>query len=182
MGFRVDGGSGSMRRTGGFAMSAAVPLCPDFSADDLRRLARAGRDAGQSRRRLALAVIHDGGRRTEAARVGAVGCGRCATGCRPSTPRDRRGWSTARRRASRPSSATRSAKRSPLRWSKAPTRSGTAWCAGGARTWRRKDLAAWLHTRFRVSLGETTVGREQRRLGSAKMSARPRHHAQARRR
>ena len=54
-------------------MSAAVLLRPDFNADELRQLARASRDAGQSRRLLALAVIHDGGRRSEAARVGAVG-------------------------------------------------------------------------------------------------------------
>ena len=54
-------------------MSAAVLLRPDFNADELRQLARVSRDAGQSRRLLALAVIYDGGRRSEAARVGAVG-------------------------------------------------------------------------------------------------------------
>lgn len=43
-----------MGRTGGFAMSAAVPLREDFSTDDLRRLAKVSRDAGQSRRLLAL--------------------------------------------------------------------------------------------------------------------------------
>ena len=46
--------------------------CPDFSADDRRRLARASRDAGQSRRLPAPAVIRDGGRGTEVARVGAL--------------------------------------------------------------------------------------------------------------
>jgi hypothetical protein len=54
-------------------MSAAVPLRKDFDADDLRRLARASRDAGQSRRLLALAAIYDGGSRTDAAWIGAVG-------------------------------------------------------------------------------------------------------------
>lgn len=48
----------------------------------------------------------------------------------------------------------------------------------GVVRWRRKDLAAWLYARFRVSLDETTVGRELTRLGSAKISAWPRHHAQ----
>lgn len=42
-------------------MSVAVPLREDFDADDLRRLARTSRDAGQSRRLLALAVIYEGG-------------------------------------------------------------------------------------------------------------------------
>ena len=54
-------------------MSAAVPLRPDFSADTLRRLARTSRDAGQSRRLLVLTVIYDGGHRSDASRVGAVG-------------------------------------------------------------------------------------------------------------
>ena len=54
-------------------MSAAVPLREDFSADDLRRLAKASRDAGQSRRLLALTMIYGGGHRMEATRVGAVG-------------------------------------------------------------------------------------------------------------
>ena len=53
-------------------MSAAVALRQDFTADDLRRLAMAGRDAGQGRRLLALAEIYDGGSRTDAARIGAV--------------------------------------------------------------------------------------------------------------
>ena len=48
----------------------------------------------------------------------------------------------------------------------------------GVVCWRRKDLAAWLHARFRVRLDETTVGRELKKFGFAKMSARPRHYAQ----
>ncbi len=54
-------------------MGAAIELRGDFSGDDLRRLARGSRDAKQVRRLLALAVILDGGTRTEAARLGGVG-------------------------------------------------------------------------------------------------------------
>ncbi|PDT43893.1 hypothetical protein CO661_32510 [Sinorhizobium fredii] len=36
----------------------------------------------------------------------------------------------------------------------------------------------WLFQEFRVSLDETTVGRELKALGFAKLSARPRHYAQ----
>lgn len=61
-------------------MSTAIPLREDFAADDLRRLARASRDAGQSRRLLALAAIYDGSRRTDAARIGAVGLQNRAVG------------------------------------------------------------------------------------------------------
>ena len=42
-------------------------------ADDLRRLAKASRDAKQTRRLLALAAIYDGASRTMAARIGGVG-------------------------------------------------------------------------------------------------------------
>ncbi len=47
----------------------------------------------------------------------------------------------------------------------------------GVVRWRRCDLAAWLSEQFGVSLGVTTVGQELRRMGYAKLSARPRHHA-----
>jgi hypothetical protein len=40
------------------------------------------------------------------------------------------------------------------------------------------DLARWLHDEFGVSLTETTVGRELKKQGYVKLTARPRHHAQ----
>lgn len=48
----------------------------------------------------------------------------------------------------------------------------------GVVRWRRKDLVQWLFQEFRVSIDETTVGRELKALGFAKLSARPRHYAQ----
>jgi hypothetical protein len=54
-------------------MGAALELREDFTGDDLRRLARCSRDAKQVRRLLSLAMIRDGGSRTEAARIGGVG-------------------------------------------------------------------------------------------------------------
>ncbi len=54
-------------------MSKAVDLREDFDADALWRLARTSRDAGPSRRRLALAAIYEGESRSQAARIGAVG-------------------------------------------------------------------------------------------------------------
>ncbi len=48
----------------------------------------------------------------------------------------------------------------------------------GVVRWRRCDLAAWLKEQFDVSLAETMVGRELRRMGYAKLSARPRHYTQ----
>ena len=54
-------------------MGAAIGLREDFGSADLRALARTVKDAGQARRLLALAAIYDGGRRTEAAKIGSVG-------------------------------------------------------------------------------------------------------------
>mgnify|MGYP001064332439 FL=1 len=48
----------------------------------------------------------------------------------------------------------------------------------GVVRWRRKDLVQWLFEEFRISIDETTVGRELKALGFAKLSARPRHYAQ----
>lgn len=51
----------------GFAMAAPIALRRDYTPSDLRSLARRTRDAGQARRLLALAVILDGGSRSDAA-------------------------------------------------------------------------------------------------------------------
>jgi hypothetical protein len=48
----------------------------------------------------------------------------------------------------------------------------------GVVRWRLIDLTQWLYDEFAVSLDVTTVGRELRRLGYVKLTARPRHHAQ----
>jgi len=48
----------------------------------------------------------------------------------------------------------------------------------GVVRWRLIDLVQWLHDEFAVSLDETSVGRELKKLGYAKLTARPRHHAQ----
>ena len=51
-------------------MPRVFTFCSDFTASDLRRLARLSRDAPQVRRLLALAAIYDGGKRAAAARLG----------------------------------------------------------------------------------------------------------------
>jgi transposase len=54
-------------------MSVPIPLRGDFNAAQLRRLAKKTKDGPQARRLLALAVIYDGGTRSEAAELGGVG-------------------------------------------------------------------------------------------------------------
>ena len=49
----------------------------------------------------------------------------------------------------------------------------------GVVRWRIIDLCQWLWEEFRVSVSKQTLGRELRAMGYRKLSARPRHHAQA---
>ena len=53
-------------------MGRKIALRENFNGPGLRRLAKASKDAGQSRRLLAVAEIYDGGKRTDAARIGDV--------------------------------------------------------------------------------------------------------------
>jgi len=46
-----------------------IPLRTDFDAPKVRAAARKSKDGAQARRLLALAVIYEGGTRTEAARI-----------------------------------------------------------------------------------------------------------------
>ena len=53
-------------------MGSAVKMRTDYSAAELRRLAKASKDANQSRRLLSLAAVLDGMSREEAARIGGM--------------------------------------------------------------------------------------------------------------
>ncbi len=53
-------------------MGGAVRLRQDFGADELRRFAAKAKDGAQARRLLALAAVHDGMNRSEAARIGGM--------------------------------------------------------------------------------------------------------------
>ena len=54
-------------------MGQAIPLGNDYTADQLRRLARQTKDVAQARRLLAIAAVLDGASRAEAARIGGMG-------------------------------------------------------------------------------------------------------------
>ncbi len=154
-------------------MGAAIALREDFAASDLRRLAKASKNAAQSRRLLALAEIYDGGRRTDAARIGGVGL---------QVIRD---W-VLRFNGDGPSGLID--RKAPGKSSKLDDRQrqalavivdqGPISAIHGVVRWRLKDLAQWIWDEFRISLAETTVSRELKAMAFVKMTARPRHHAQ----
>ena len=60
-------------------MPASVTLRRDYSAEELRRLAKSAQTISQGRRLLSLAAVMDGMSRADAARIGGIGK-RCATG------------------------------------------------------------------------------------------------------
>ena len=156
-----------------FAMAAPVPLREDFTAADLRLLARRSRDANQPRRLLALAVIYDGGTRGDAARLGGVGLQIVrdwvvrfnADG--PAGLLDRK-----------PPGPSRRLDETQRKALVAMVENGPNPAVHGVVRWRLADLAHWLWEEFRLSISVDTGGRELRRLGYRKLSARPRHHAQ----
>jgi transposase len=155
------------------AMAAPISLRPDFTADRLRREARLSHDAGQARRLLALATIYDGGSRSDAARVGGV------------TLQIVRDWVVRFNAEGPPGLIDRKAAGRAPKLNDAQRQAQAAMVEQGPNPavhgvvrWRLVDLAQWLWEEFRVSLNEDTVGRELRKLGYRKLSARPRHHAQ----
>lgn len=154
-------------------MGRPLALREDFTGSDLRRLARVSRDADQTRRLLALAVIYDGGSRGGAAKTGGVG------------RQIIRDW-VERFNAEGPGGLV--TRRAPG----APSKLGETQRTALARVveqgpdpeidevvrWRLVDLAAWVWDSFRISISEATLSRELKALGFSKLSARPRHHAQ----
>jgi transposase len=154
-------------------MGRALTLRQDYASDDLKRLARASRDSNQTRRLLALSVIYDGDSRAAAARIGGVG---------RQIVRD---W-VERFNAEGPGGLIdRKAPGNPSKLNDGQRAAlaqiverGPIPAVDDVVRWRLIDLTAWVWDEFRLSLSETTMSRELKALGFAKISARPRHQAQ----
>jgi len=155
-----------------FAMPIA--LRTDFDATACRRAAKGSKDGPQARRLLALAAIYDGASRGEAARIGGV------------TVQIVRDWVVkfnARgpaglidRKAPGPTSRLSAEHRKTL--AELIETGPNAYIHGVVR-WRLIDLCQWVWEAFRVRVAKQTMSRELRAMGYRKLSARPRHHAQA---
>jgi transposase len=155
-------------------MAAAIALRSDFTGGDLRRLARRTQDAKQTRRLLALAMIYDGGSRSEAARISDVGLQIIRDWVLRFNAEGPDGLMD--RKAPGPEPRLTDAHRRALA---AVIESGPIPAIHDVVRWRLVDLCQWLWEEFRVSVTRQTLGREVRALGYRKLSARPRHHAQA---
>ena len=154
-------------------MGSAISLREDFDGPGLRRLARATKDAAQSRRLVALAEIYDGGRRSDAARIGGVGLQVIRDWVLRFNADGPVGLVDGKAPGNLPK--LNDAQRRAL---SAIVESGPIPAIHGVVRWRLKDLVQWIWEEFRISLDDSTVSRELKALGFRKVSARRRHYAQ----
>jgi transposase len=151
-----------------------VSVGGDFDGSRLRDLLKHTKDGPQAPRLLALAAIYDGVTRTEAAKIGSLerlitrdwvlrfnapgpdGLLNGKAAGQPSGLNDAQRQAIARMIESDPIPAVH-----------------------GVVRWRLIDFAQWIFEEFRIAITKQTLSRELRAMGYGKLSARPRHHAQA---
>ena len=154
-------------------MAAPVPLRTDFDAQALRTLAKSSRDPDQTRRLLALSAIYAGGSRSEAAALGGVGLQTVRDWVLAFNADGPEGLIGGKAPGARP--RLNAEEREALR---VLVEEGPTPAAHGVVRWRLVDLAQILFEDHRVLVSEQTLSRVLRSMGYAKLSARPRHHAQ----
>ena len=151
-----------------------VPLRGDFDATMVRAAAKRSKDGAQARRLLALAAIYEGATRTQAAKIGGV------------TLQIIRDWVVKFNAHGPEGLIDRKAPGQPPRLNDTHRaalaeiiESGPIPAVHDVVRWRLIDLCQWLFEEFRVTIAKQTLSRELRAMGYRKLSARPRHHAQA---
>ena len=154
-------------------MPALVRLRTDFSATELRRLAKKAKDANRSRRLLSLAAVLDGKSRAEVATIGGMDrqtlrdwVHRFNTGG-PDGLKDSRTGGVAPRL-----SAEQRAELAQI------VETGADREKDDVVRWRRVDLKRVIADRFGVDYCERYVGALRKQLGFSHISARPRHPGQ----
>jgi transposase len=152
----------------------AVSLRRDFDAWRLRDLAKRTKDGPQARRLLALAAIYDGAARTEAAKIGGVGLQIIRDWVLRFNARGPAGLLNSKA-PGQPSKLNDAQRQAIARM----IESGPIPAVHGVVRWRLIDLAQWIFEEFRITIAKQTLSRELRAMGYRKLSARPRHHAQA---
>jgi transposase len=152
----------------------AVLLRGDFDAARLRKLAKKTKDGPQARRLLALAAIYEGATRTEAAKIGGVGLQIIRDWVLRFNKRGPDGLLNGKS-PGQPSKLNDVQRQAVARM----VESGPIPAVHGVVRWRLIDLAQWIFEEFRTTIAKQTLSRELRAMGYRKLSARPRHHAQA---
>lgn len=154
-------------------MGTALNIRQDYTADDLRRLARQSRDADWSRRLIALSVIYEGGSRSQAASIGGVGLQIIRDWVERFNQHGPDGLKTGKAKGRAPLLNDRQRKALVEAVEKGPVP-----YLDGVVRWRLVDLVQWLWQEHRISVSRQTLGRELKVMGYRKLTARPKHHAQ----
>lgn len=154
-------------------MSTAVRLREDYDARRLRALAKASRDANQTRRLLALAAVYEGASRAAAAAIGGVERQTVREWAMAFNAHGPEGLVDGKAAGQRP--LLNPEQREALR---RIVEAGPNPATDGVVRWRLIDLAQWVYAEFRISISKQTLSRVLRGMGYRKLSARPRHHAQ----
>jgi transposase len=159
--------------TKGVAMGQAVPVRADYTAGEVRRLAKRAKDAAQARRLLAIAAVLDGASRTEAAKIG---------GMDRQTLRD---WVIRFNDQGPDGLINIPSPGLPPKLDAAHrvflariVEEGPIPAIHGVVRWRACDLIMRLHEEFGVSVSDDTIYRVLKELGFSHVSARPKAYRQ----
>jgi len=154
-------------------MGRAIAVSADYTSNEVRRLAKRAKDAGQARRLLAIAAVLDGASREEAAKIG---------GMDRQTLRD---W-VIRFNEQGPEGLIN--KPSPGAPGKLTDEhkaflvrlidEGPIPAIHGVVRWRACDLIMQLHEEFGLSVSDDTIYRALKELGFSHVSARPKAYKQ----
>ena len=151
-----------------------IRLRGDYDAEMVRAAAKRSKDGPQARRLLALAAIYEGATRTEGAKIGGVTLQIVRDWVLRFNARGPDGLIDRKAPGQRP--RLNDAQRAALA---AIVESGPIPAVHGVVRWRIVDLCQWILEEFRVVVSKQTLSRELRAMRYRKLSARPRHHAQA---
>ena len=112
-------------------MGQAIAVRADFTAGEVRRLARRAKDAAQTRRLLAIAAALDGASREDAAKIGGMDRQTLRDWVIRFNDQGPDGLINIPSPACHPSWARSTGRFWPGSWRRAPSQRFTAWCAGG---------------------------------------------------
>jgi transposase len=155
------------------AMGQAVPVRTDYTAGEVRRVAKRAKDAAQARRLLAIAAVLDGSSRTEAAEIG---------GMDRQTLRD---WVVRFNEQGPEGLVNIPSPGVPPKLDAAHraflariVEEGPIPAVHGVVRWRACDLIMRLHEEFGLSVSDDTIYRALKDLGFSHVSARPKAYKQ----
>ena len=150
-------------------MPAAVKLREDYSAEELRALARRSKDVNQSRRLLSLAAVRDGKDRGEAARIGGMDRQTLRDWVHRFNAAGSDGLFDNWTNGPKPRLSAEQLAEFARIVEAGPNRK-----VDGVVRWRRIDLKRVIAERFGVDFHARYVGKLLKKLGFSHMSARPR--------